>query len=68
MMIDSEILYNNLQDRIDGIQAQLDTQGRIGALVFHEYIGMIAAWRKVQSYIVSEEFELKEGNSFRVRK
>ena len=61
MMIDSEILYNDIQDRIDAIQHQIDTQGRIGALVFHEYAGMIAAWRKVQSYIVSEEFELKKG-------
>jgi|TARA_B110000263_G_scaffold72860_1_gene63703 hypothetical protein len=56
MMIDSEILYNDIQDRIDAIQHQIDTQGRIGALVFHEYAGMIAAWRKVQSYIVDKTY------------
>ena len=55
-MLDAEILYNDLQDRIDAIQHQIDTQGRIGALVFHEYAGMIAAWRKVQSYIVDKTY------------
>ena len=34
-MLDAEILYNDLQDRIDEIQHQIDTQGRIGALVYH---------------------------------
>ena len=55
-MLDAEILYNDLQDRIDEIQHQIDTQGRIGALVFHEYLGMITAWRKVQSYIVDKTY------------
>tara|TARA_R110002020_G_scaffold116196_5_gene266418 strand:- start:2395 stop:2571 length:177 start_codon:yes stop_codon:yes gene_type:complete len=55
-MLDAEILYNDLQDRIDAIQYQIDTQGRIGALVFHEYLGMIAAWRKIQSYIVDKTY------------
>ena len=55
-MLDAEILYNDLQDRIDEIQHQIDTQGRIGALVFHEYLGMIAAWRKIQSYIVDKTY------------
>ena len=55
-MLDAEILYNDLQDRIDEIQHQIDTQGRIGALVFQEYLGMITAWRKVQSYIVDKTY------------
>ena len=55
-MLDAEILYNDLQDRIDAIQYQIDTQGRIGALVVHEYLGMITAWRKIQSYIVDKTY------------
>ena len=54
MGMDSATLHQQLQDQIDQVQHQIDTQGRIGALVFHEYIGMIAAWKKVQYLLVTK--------------
>ncbi len=47
-MIDGQVLWQELQDRIDKEQTYIDTFGNIGALVYHECIGKIVAWKQIQ--------------------
>ena len=54
-MINKEVLKEYIQDQINTIQTQINTQNNLGTLVYHEYVGMLTALEKLQLFLATQK-------------